>query len=439
MRQVRDAGAGRRARRRGARRRRGCGDDDARPRRAAGERSTRREGRARRSTRRAAPPARSPSAPGKDTTGGYARTPSSASTSATPTRACRPSCSSSPRAPTTSASRPSSAWRPARPSATSSRPTSSGSPSSPQQGWAMDLTDYVEGRADEFIPSTLAPNSYDGRYWGVPQVTGAGLLYRRTDQVAEPPATLAGALPRGGGRRRHVLPGRRVRGPDLQLPRDRVRRGRRRRCPRTGSRRRSTRRRTSRRWSSWSTGSKDGAAPKGVITYMEEPARRAFEAGRVTFMRNWSYAYALNQKAAEIRDRFEVTPLPPFEGGGRARHPRRQRPGPLGLLGEPGGRAAVHRPPHLGGDARGEHGRVLAPVGARGDLRRPGGAEGGPVRGRAQAGDRAGRAAAGLARLHADLAGDLRERQQGAGRLDEPGGRARAQGHEQIDEALATF
>ena len=53
----------------------------------------------------------------------------------------------------------------------------------------MDLTDYVESRADEFIPSTLAPSKYDGRYWAVPQVTGAGLLYRRTDQVAEPPAS----------------------------------------------------------------------------------------------------------------------------------------------------------------------------------------------------------------------------------------------------------
>jgi len=51
---------------------------------------------------------------------------------------------------------------------------------------------------------------------------------------------------------------------------------------------------------------------------LEEPARRAFEAGRVTFMRNWSYAYALNQKAPKVRDRFEVTPLPLFEGGGRA-------------------------------------------------------------------------------------------------------------------------
>jgi multiple sugar transport system substrate-binding protein len=57
------------------------------------------------------------------------------------------------------------------------------------QKWIMDLSKYVESRADEFIPSTLAPLKYDGRYWGVPQVTGAGLLYRRTDQVPDPPAS----------------------------------------------------------------------------------------------------------------------------------------------------------------------------------------------------------------------------------------------------------
>ena len=38
----------------------------------------------------------------------------------------------------------------------------------------------------------------------------------------------------------------------------------------------------------------------------------------MSFMRNWSYAYALNQKAPKVKDRFVVEPLPPFEGGGRA-------------------------------------------------------------------------------------------------------------------------
>ena len=184
------------------------------------------------------------------------------------------------------------------------------------QKWAMDLTAYIEGRADEFIPSTLAPMQYDSRYWGVPQVTGAGLLYRRTDQVPEEPASwqelyaaaadadgmsyqgaayegltcnfLEIAFAAGGGVLDEDGTEAVLDSPEnlraLELMVD---------------------------------GIQSGAAPKAVVTYMEEPARRAFEAGRVSFMRNWSYAYALNQKAPEVKGRFDVTALPAFEGGGR--------------------------------------------------------------------------------------------------------------------------
>ena len=64
-------------------------------------------------------------------------------------------------------------------------------------------------------------------------------------------------------------------------------------------------------------------------------------------------------------------------------------------------------------DARRDRVRRWPPV-LDGDLRRPGGQEGAAVRGRAQAGDRAGQGAPGLAGLPADLAGDLQERQRGA-------------------------
>ena len=41
-----------------------------------------------------------------------------------------------------------------------------------QQGWIMDLSDYATPRKDEFIPSTLSSYDYDGKLWGLPQVTG---------------------------------------------------------------------------------------------------------------------------------------------------------------------------------------------------------------------------------------------------------------------------
>ena len=66
-------------------------------------------------------------------------------------------------------------------------------------------------------------------------------------------------------------------------------------------------------------GIKDGAAPKAVTTYMEEEARRTFEAGRADFERQWPYAYALgNMKGSKVAGKFEVAPYPEFEGGGKA-------------------------------------------------------------------------------------------------------------------------
>jgi multiple sugar transport system substrate-binding protein len=184
------------------------------------------------------------------------------------------------------------------------------------QHWIMDLSKYVESRKDEFIPSTLAPLKYGGRYWGVPQVTGAGLLYRRTDQVPNAPATWqelyqeaaqhdgfayqgapyegltcdfvelasaagGGILSADGKQAEFDTPS------NLKVLKFMV------------------------------DGVHSGAAPKAVTTYMEEPARLAFEAGKVTFMRNWSYAYALDQKAKKVKGRFAVSPLPAFEGGGK--------------------------------------------------------------------------------------------------------------------------
>jgi len=65
-------------------------------------------------------------------------------------------------------------------------------------------------------------------------------------------------------------------------------------------------------------GIKSGAAPKANTTYMEEPARRTFEAGKAAIMRNWPYAYALDTMAKAIKGKFKVEPLPSFEGGGKA-------------------------------------------------------------------------------------------------------------------------
>ena len=65
-------------------------------------------------------------------------------------------------------------------------------------------------------------------------------------------------------------------------------------------------------------GVKNGSAPKAVTTYMEPESLTAFQTGKYAFMRNWPYAYALNQKAAKVKGNFDVAPQPMFEGGQKA-------------------------------------------------------------------------------------------------------------------------
>jgi multiple sugar transport system substrate-binding protein len=56
--------------------------------------------------------------------------------------------------------------------------------------------------------------------------------------------------------------------------------------------------------------------PKEAITYEEEDARRAFEAGKLVFLRQWPYQWALSNKAAKVKGKFDVAPLPGLNGPG---------------------------------------------------------------------------------------------------------------------------
>ena len=63
-----------------------------------------------------------------------------------------------------------------------------------------------------------------------------------------------------------------------------------------------------------------------MASYTEREALRAFTAGRATFMRNWPYAMTLlDASRGEVRNDYEVAPLPAFAvrgrpGGVLARH-----------------------------------------------------------------------------------------------------------------------
>ncbi|MFD4479972.1 ABC transporter substrate-binding protein [Streptomyces sp. NPDC058471] len=57
-----------------------------------------------------------------------------------------------------------------------------------------DLTELFDGVKDDFNPAVLAPKTYDGRIWGIPQVVDMQMLYYRksllSDAGVRPPQTL---------------------------------------------------------------------------------------------------------------------------------------------------------------------------------------------------------------------------------------------------------
>ena len=185
------------------------------------------------------------------------------------------------------------------------------------QKWLMDTTEYVNGRKGEFIPSTLETIKFDGdKYWGVPKQTDAGFIYYRTDQVDGVPATWQGVYEEAAKNDGIVYQGAAYEGLTVDYLELAFAAGGK-VLSDDGKKSEINSPANVKALQFMADGIKNGAAPKAVTTYMEETARRAFEAGRATFMRNWPYAYALGQKS-DLKGKFKVAPYPEFEGGGKA-------------------------------------------------------------------------------------------------------------------------
>jgi multiple sugar transport system substrate-binding protein len=182
------------------------------------------------------------------------------------------------------------------------------------QKWLYDVTDYVNGRKDEFIPATFESVQYDGKTWGVPKQTDAALLYYRDDQVDQAPTTWQEVYSDAASKNGIVYQGAAYEGLTCDflevafgaggevLSED-------------GTKAVIDSPENLKALQFMVDGINDGAAQKAVTTYMEEPSRRAFESGNATYMRNWPYAFALGNQAAKVKGKFEVAPLPEFEGG----------------------------------------------------------------------------------------------------------------------------
>lgn len=186
------------------------------------------------------------------------------------------------------------------------------------QKWLYDMTPYVKSRESEFIPSTLESVNFDGKIWGVPRVTDAGLLYYNTDDVSELPTTWQGVYADAAKKKGIVYQGAAYEGLTVDYLELAFAAGGK-VLSDDGKKSEINSPENLKALEFMVNGIKDGAAPKAVTTYMEEEARRVFEAHRASYMRQWPYAYALGNKAgSKTKGKFKVAPYPAFEGGGKA-------------------------------------------------------------------------------------------------------------------------
>jgi multiple sugar transport system substrate-binding protein len=180
------------------------------------------------------------------------------------------------------------------------------------QGWLLDVTNAIEDRKDEFIPSTLETALYEDKYWAVPFNTNAGFVYYRTDQADQAPEDWESMYEQAGTTNGLVYQGARYEGLTVNFLELLYSAGGS-VVNEDGTEATADSPETREVLDFMRQGIESGAVPQAVTTYQEEESRRAFEAGNATFMRNWPYAYALG-KESKIADDFEVATFPAYAG-----------------------------------------------------------------------------------------------------------------------------
>jgi multiple sugar transport system substrate-binding protein len=185
------------------------------------------------------------------------------------------------------------------------------------QKWLYDLTPYMDTIKDRFIPSSLESATYDGKVWGVPSYTNAALMYYRTDKVDAAPTTWQQVYQEAGDKGGIVYQGAAYEGLTCDflelafaaggevLSED-------------GTKAVIDSPENVAATKLMAESISSGAAPKAVTTYMEPESLAAWQTGKPAFMRNWPYAYGLSQDTARLKGKFAVTPLPEYEGAGKA-------------------------------------------------------------------------------------------------------------------------
>jgi multiple sugar transport system substrate-binding protein len=184
------------------------------------------------------------------------------------------------------------------------------------QKWLYDLTPYMQQKKSEYIQAPIETATYDGKIWGSPESSDAGFLYYRTDKVSSVPATWQDVYAQAAKSGGIVYQGAPYEGLTCDFLELVYAAGGSVLSP-DGTKSTFNSPQNVKALQFMVDGIKNGAAPKAVTTYMEPESLAAFQTGKPAFMRNWPYAYALNEQSAKVKGKFKVAPEPTFQGGGK--------------------------------------------------------------------------------------------------------------------------
>jgi multiple sugar transport system substrate-binding protein len=187
------------------------------------------------------------------------------------------------------------------------------------QKWLYDMTPYIKDKASEYLKAPLQTVNYDGKYWGVPESSDAGLLYVNTSKVKDVPDTWQGVYESAKSNGGIVYQGAAYEGLTcdflelLFASGGKV-------LNDDGTKAEINSPEAKAALDFMVNGVKDGAAPKSVVTYMEPESLAQWQTGGPAYMRNWPYAYAISNSkkdSPKTAGKFEAVPQPSFEGGGK--------------------------------------------------------------------------------------------------------------------------
>lgn len=189
------------------------------------------------------------------------------------------------------------------------------------RGWIDPLDGKIDTSA--LLPATVETGKYNGKLYAAPFTSDGGMLYYRKDLVPNPPKTwdelisdcaiatqhnmgcYAGQFAQYEGLTVNVSEAINSSGGDIVT---------------NGGKDVTVDSPEAKKGLEFLVnGFKQGYIPKEAITYQEEDSRRAFQQGKLLFLRNWPYVYNLAKapgKDSVVQDKFAVAPLPGPNGPG---------------------------------------------------------------------------------------------------------------------------